>query len=77
MVPPRYQLDSLARNHALIDGSNRLAWVATRLFLILNGSDAVVPDPPTGDQFIRNVAQGKLELGQIAKTLREWEPRER
>jgi death on curing protein len=70
-------LESLARNHALIDGNKRLAWVATRLFLILNGSDATVPDPPTGDQFVRDVAQGKLELAEIGQTLREWEPRER
>jgi death on curing protein len=70
-------LDSLARNRALIDGNKRLAWVATRLFLILNGSDAVVPDPPTGDQFVREVAQGKLDLAKIATTLREWAPPER
>jgi death-on-curing protein len=67
-------LESLARNHALIDGNKRLAWVATRLFLILNDSDARVPDAPTGDQFVRNLAQGKLDLADIAATLREWQP---
>lgn len=67
-------LESLARNHALIDGNKRLAWVATRLFLILNGSDARAPDAPLGDQFVRDVAQGKLELADIAATLREWGP---
>jgi death-on-curing protein len=69
-------LESIARNHALIDGNKRLAWVATRLFLILNGSDIKVPDAPTGDQFVRNGAQGKLELAEVAATLREWKPRE-
>lgn len=65
-------LESLARNHALIDGNKRLAWVATRLFLILNGSDAHVPDAPAGDRFVRDVAQGKLELAKITRTLAAW-----
>lgn len=67
-------LESLARNHALIDGNKRLAWVATRLFLILNESDVQAPDASIGDQFVRDVAQGKLELAEIAATLREWQP---
>jgi death-on-curing protein len=67
-------LESLARNHALIDGNKRLAWVATRLFLIANDSDARVPDAQTGDEFVRAVAQGKVELAEIAATLREWAP---
>jgi death on curing protein len=67
-------LESLARNHALIDGNKRLAWVATRLFLILNDADARVPDAPSGDAFVRDVAQGKLELADIAATLRRWQP---
>lgn len=67
-------LESLARNHALIDGNKRLAWVATRMFLILNDSDALVPDASTGDRFVRDVAQGKVELADIAATLRKWGP---
>ena len=34
-------LQSIALNHALIDGNKRLAWVAARVFLDLNG----VPSP--------------------------------
>ena len=30
-------LHSLVRNHALVDGNKRLAWVATRVFCMLNG----------------------------------------
>src|SRR5215211_9357625 len=30
-------LQSLARNHALIDGNKRLAWTACRTFLAING----------------------------------------
>ena len=59
-------LESLARNHALIDGNKRLAWVAMRLFLALNEADVRVPSPEVGDEFVRDLAQGKLELARIS-----------
>jgi death-on-curing protein len=65
-------LESLARNRALIDGNKRLAWVATRLFLALNGADVRVPSPEIGDVFVRAVAQGQLPLADIAARLQEW-----
>ncbi|MBE7189946.1 type II toxin-antitoxin system death-on-curing family toxin [Jatrophihabitans endophyticus] len=65
-------LESLARNHALIDGNKRLAWVGMRLFLVLNGTDVRVPSPERGDDFVRQVAQGQLELVDIAHALAEW-----
>jgi death on curing protein len=67
-------LESLARNHALIDGNKRLAWVATRLFLVLNGADVRVPTPELGDEFVRAVAQGHVDLAEIADQLRGWQP---
>ena len=65
-------LESLARNHALIDGNKRLAWVATRYFSIRNGTDARPPSPAEGDRFIREVAQGKVELADLAVRLKAW-----
>lgn len=65
-------LESLARNHALIDGNKRLAWVATRLFMTLNDEDVHVPSPEVGDTFVRSVAQGQLDLADIARTLHDW-----
>jgi death-on-curing protein len=65
-------MESLARNHALIDGNKRLAWTATRYFLVRNGQDARPPSPQIGDAFVRDVAQGQLELDKIAETLRRW-----
>ena len=65
-------LESLARNHALIDGNKRLAWVAMRLFLVLNGPDVRVPTPERGDEFVRNGARGHLELDVVARTPAEW-----
>lgn len=32
-------MHSLARNSALVDGNKRLAWAATRVFCLLNGTD--------------------------------------
>lgn len=68
-------LESLARNHALVDGNKRLAWVATRLFLALNGADVRVPSPERGDEFVRALAQGQLSLAAVAGQLRDWAPR--
>ena len=66
-------MESLARNHALIDGNKRLAWTATRLFLIMNGADVAVPDSATGDAFVRGVAQGHVTVADIANVLRSWQ----
>lgn len=65
-------MESLARNHALIDGNKRLAWTATRLFLVLNGTDISVPDPVVADEFVRDVAQGHLTVAEIAGVLSSW-----
>lgn len=65
-------LESSARNHALIDGNKRLAWVAMRLFLALNDADVQVPSAAQGDEFVRAVAQGQPGLPQIAQTLGGW-----
>jgi death-on-curing protein len=67
-------LESLARNHPLIDGNKRLAWVAMRLFLLLNGADVRVPSAQEGDEFVRAVAQGQIGLDVIADRLRQWCP---
>jgi len=65
-------MESIARNHALVDGNKRLAWVATRLFLALNGDDVHVPSPEIGDEFVRAVAQGHLTQAEIAARLTAW-----
>lgn len=65
-------MESLARNHALIDGNKRIAWVATRYFLILNGGDVAAPTQTAIDEFVRALAQGQLTLDEIASTLLDW-----
>jgi death-on-curing protein len=67
-------MESLARNHALIDGNKRIAWVATRYFLILNGEDVRAPSQPAINDFVRTLAQGNLTLDEIAARLLDWRP---
>jgi len=61
-------LHSLARNHALVDGNERLAWSATRVFCLLNGRDLVF----TVDQaeaMVLAVANGDLDVPDLATLL--------
>lgn len=65
-------LESLARNHPLVDGNKRLAWVACRYFLVVNDEDIAVSSAEDGDVFVRSVAQGLVELPDIEGQLRAW-----
>lgn len=63
-------MESLGRNHALVDGNKRLAWNASWLFLGLNGRLLREPlDEDVAEQFVIDVVTGKLELGRIAAGL--------
>lgn len=63
-------LHSLARNHPLVDGNKRLAWLATYVFLAKNGVEL---DPGDDDAFtfVMRVAAGELDdVPEIADVLR-------
>lgn len=64
-------LQSLLKNHALIDGNNRLGWLATAVFLELNG--VVVTHVSNDDVYdlIVKLAAGKHTTDQIASLLTE------
>jgi death-on-curing protein len=63
-------MESLGRNHALLDGNKRLAWTATWFFHGLNGHPLDEPlDEDAAEHFVLDVATGKLELQQIASGL--------
>ena len=67
-------LHSLARNHPLVDGSKRLAWLATYVFLEINGH---TPTATQDDVFelVMAVAAGTLDdLEKIAAQLAAWSP---
>ncbi|PZF85254.1 type II toxin-antitoxin system death-on-curing family toxin [Jiangella anatolica] len=62
-------LESLARNHPLIDGNKRLAWAATVVFLLDNGMSLLDVDQDEAYDFVIAVAEGKLELAEMAAWL--------
>ncbi|MDT3441058.1 MULTISPECIES: type II toxin-antitoxin system death-on-curing family toxin [unclassified Pseudofrankia] len=61
-------LQSLVRNHALVDGNKRLAWLAVAVFLDLNGLAVEMTDDATFD-LVMDAAQGKADLEEIADRL--------
>lgn len=65
-------LHSLTRNHPLLDGNKRLAWLATRLFYVRNEKDLRASDPHEGDKLIRTIASGEHEVEHVAKLFAEW-----
>jgi death-on-curing protein len=65
-------LDSLARNHALVDGNKRLAWTACRTFLAINAQWIGAPEDERFD-FVIAVATGAVDdPDEIAEQLRSW-----
>jgi death-on-curing protein len=65
-------LHSLARNHPLVDGHQRLAWLATWVFCARNGVEL---DPLDDDAYalVVGVAAGDIaELPEIAVALASW-----
>jgi death-on-curing protein len=62
-------LHSLARNHPLVDGNKRLAWLATYVFLAKNGV-VLDPDDDAAYELVVSVAAGTIEdVGEIAAAL--------
>ncbi|WP_327268032.1 type II toxin-antitoxin system death-on-curing family toxin [Streptomyces sp. NBC_01218] len=69
-------LHSVARNHALIDGNKRTAWLAMRVFLRFNGVSVTTVPPPVSvaGPFVEEVAQDNVDVPSIAKRLATWFP---
>ena len=59
-------LHSIVKNHPLLDGNKRLAWLSTRLFYAKNDRDLHVKDAQHVDEYIREIASGKHDLEEIA-----------
>ena len=65
-------LHSLARNHVLVDGNKRLAWIACRTFLAINAEWVSAPEDERFD-FVIGVPTGAMsDLDEIAEQLRSW-----
>jgi death on curing protein len=61
-------LHSLARNHPLVDGNKRLAWLAAIVFLDLNGYTVELADDDAF-QLVMDVAEGTLDVEGIAERI--------
>jgi death on curing protein len=61
-------LHSLVRNHALVDGNKRLAWLATVVFLDLNDR-TVALDDDEAFTLVMEAAGGMLDVEEIAERL--------
>ena len=63
-------MESLARNHALVDGNKRIAWYATWVFLHMNSNplDAEF-DVDEAETFVLDVCQGALDVPKTAARL--------
>jgi death-on-curing protein len=62
-------LESLARNHPLVDGNKRTAWTLMVLFLWINGFQHEMPTDTAFD-LVLGVARGDLELDAAAAVIR-------
>ena len=63
-------LQSIVANHALIDGDKRLGWLATAVFLELNGVPASGADNDDVYRLVMTVARHRPSLDEIAGRLR-------
>lgn len=61
-------LHSLVRNHALVDGNKRLAWLAAVVFLDLNGH-TVDLDDDAAFELVMAVTEGQFDVEQTAERL--------
>ena len=63
-------LQSVVNNHALADGSKRLGWLVTAVFLELNDSRATAASNDDVFELVMDVASGSVELTALADSLR-------
>ena len=70
-------LQSIVANHALIDGNKRLGWLATAVFLEING--ASVATAPNDDVYalVIAVASSRSNIEEIADQLEQLHDRRR
>ena len=63
-------LQSVVKNHALVDGNKRLGWLATAVFLDLNGANPTRASNDDVYELVMSVAAGDPALDEIADELR-------
>ena len=63
-------LHSIVKNHPLVDGNKRLGWLATAVFLELNGVEMTGVESDEVFGFVMAVTVGADDIEQIADLLR-------
>lgn len=63
-------LQSIVKNHALVDGNKRLGWLATAVFLEINGVPASRATNDDVYDLVMRVAAGRRSVDEIARELR-------
>ncbi len=63
-------LQSIVKNHALVDGNKRLGWVATAVFLELNGVEAATIGNDEVYELVMAIAAGHHGVDEIAAMIR-------
>lgn len=61
---------SIVKNHPLVDGNKRLGWLATAVFLELNGVQATTAANDAVYDTVMEVAAGQLDVQEIAEALK-------
>ncbi len=64
-------LESIVRNHPLVDGNKRLGWLATVIMFDVNGVWLEAPDDDAYNLVI-GIAEGRVDYHQSAATLAAW-----
>ena len=57
------------KNHPLVDGNKRLGWLATAVFLELNGVDVTVTPADDVYRFVMEVAAGDQDVSELGRGL--------
>lgn len=63
-------LQSVVKNHPLVDGNKRLGWLSTAVFLELNGVAVVEVPNDTVYELVMAVAAGRQSIEEIGQLLR-------
>lgn len=63
-------LQSLVKNHPMVDGNKRLGWLATAVFLELNGVDVTVASNDDVYRLVMHAAAEQPTVDEIAVSLR-------
>lgn len=64
-------MESIVRNHPLVDGNKRLGWLSAVLTYRLNGARLDAPEDDAYDLVI-GIAEGKVDYHESAARLASW-----